>query len=323
MSGGRRTRAPARVPRAAELPATQAAITVLGDRANVLIIRQAFRRARRYQAFKQQLGMSDAVLSSRLRDLVDIGVLHLVQYSTHPPRSEYRLTEIGKDLWRTAVAIWTWEHTWGDRTIGRLPSLIHERCGNVTTAEFGCAGCATAPVATRDLNVDVARAIEQIGRSPVRRYRRASWKPAPSVDLYADIDALIGDRWTVATLSAAMVGVSRFGDFQRTLDISPPLLSQRLTDLVERGVLERITPPDGGAHQHYRLTRKGRDLIPIMLCNFSWAIRWYALSDGPPATITHVTCGGEFVPTWFCADCGKPLDRDSMHFAETDTDSAW
>ena len=101
MTGGRRGAGTARRS-APAVEAKQAAITVLGDRANLLIIREAFRRTRRYQEFKERLGVSDAVLASRLHDLVDIGVLQTVVYTRRPPRHEYRLTDCGIDFWQTA-----------------------------------------------------------------------------------------------------------------------------------------------------------------------------------------------------------------------------
>ena len=298
----------------APVEATQAAITVLGDRANLLIVREAFRRTRRYQEFKERLGVSDAVLASRLRDLVNIGVLETVVYTKRPLRHEYRLTQCGIDFWRTAVGIWMWERTWGERAYGRFPVMTHLDCGNETTAEFGCGRCGVPGARASDITVDVAAAIEQVGRTPMLRYRRASWKPAASIDLYSEIDSLIGDRWTVATVSAAMLGIDRFGDLQRALKISPPLLAQRLADLVERGVADRVVIPGGGAHHRYRLTAKGMALMPIIVANYAWATSWFPSDATSAVPITHARCGGEFVPAWFCADCGKPMHRTSMTF---------
>jgi DNA-binding HxlR family transcriptional regulator len=313
MTGGRRGADRARRS-APAVEAKQAAITVLGDRANLLIIREAFRRTRRYQEFKERLGVSDAVLASRLHDLVDIGVLQTVVYTRRPPRHEYRLTDCGIDFWQTLIGIWMWEKQWGVRAYGRLPVLTHLDCGNETTAVFGCGRCAEPGLRSEDITVDLAAAVEQVGHAPLLRYRRASWKPARSIDLYSEIDSLVGDRWTVATLSAALLGVDRFGDLQRALKISPPLLSQRLSDLVDRRVLERVVVPDAGAHHRYHLTDKGRALMPVIVCNYAWATTWFPSVASPRVPMMHAPCDGEFVPAWFCADCGKPMDRSTMTF---------
>lgn len=292
--------------------ATQALLLILGDRANLLIVRESFRGTRRYQEFKERLGMSDAVLASRLHDLVDLGVFRTVQYSKRPPRSEYRLTECGADFWSIAVGIWMWERRWGHRD--RLPSLTHLACGLETAATFGCGGCATPAVTVRDTDIYVTEAIDYVVPAPIRRYRRASWKPAEDIDLFSEIDPLMGDRWTVATLAAAMLGVDRFADLQRALAISPPLLSKRLAELVSRGVLEKGFVAHGGHHHRYKLRPKGFDLMPIMVANYAWTNRWFPEAGGPSVKINHVGCGDELIPAWFCAECGKELDRTTMSF---------
>src|SRR6266508_720832 len=314
MTDRRRTRTPGPSRAAAPIDAGQASLMVLGDRANLLIVREAFRYTRRYQDFKERLGMSDAVLASRLRDLVEIGVFRTVQYSDRPPRSEYRLTECGIDFWQTAIGIWMWEHRWGHRAYGRIPQLVHLTCGEDTTAHFGCGGCSTVGVTASDVDVEAGRIINDVVRAPVRRYRRASWKPAPRIDLYSEIDPLMGDRWTVCTLVASMVGIDRFAGLQRALEISPPLLSKRLAELVQRDVLERIMVADGGHHHRYRLRPKGLDLMPILIANFAWANRWFPPMEGPMVTVTHKPCRRELVPAWFCAGCGEQMDRSTMTF---------
>jgi len=293
--------------------ATQAVLMILGDRANLLIVRESFRGTRRYQEFKARLGMSDAVLASRLRDLVEMGVFRTVQYSQRPPRSEYRLTECGADFWPVAVGIWMWERCWGHRAY-RLPTMTHLACGQQTAATFGCGGCATTTVTSRGIEVDVAEAADYVAQVPSRRYRRASWRSAESIDLYSEIDPLLGDRWTVATVAAAMIGVDRFADLQRALDISPPLLSKRLVELVNRGVLDKVIVVDGGHHHRYRMRPKGLDLMPIMVANQAWTNRWFPRDGGPLVKIIHSGCRHELVPAWFCAECGKELGRSTMSF---------
>lgn len=124
----------------------------------------------------------------------------------------------------------------------------------------------------------------------------------------------MGDRWMVSTVAATMVGIDRFADLQRALDISPPLLSKRLSELVKREVLERVMVANGGHHHRYRLRPKGLDLMPILVANFAWATRWFPEVDGPAVAIKHTACGNELVPAWFCAGCGKALNLSTMSF---------
>ena len=76
----------------------------------------------------------------RLNRLVDAGILVRVPYQDHPPRSEYRLTEKGRDLW----AVLNTMRQWGDRWAapnGAPLELVHDGCGHVTHIEHRCAEC--------------------------------------------------------------------------------------------------------------------------------------------------------------------------------------
>lgn len=51
---------------------------------------------------------------------------------------------------------------------------------------------------------------------------------------------VLGERWTLLIVRDAMLGLSRFDEFQRSLGIARNVLTDRLKRLVEAGVLERI-----------------------------------------------------------------------------------
>ena len=55
----------------------------------------------------------------------------------------------------------------------------------------------------------------------------------------------------------AFYGTTRFDEFERHLGIAPNILSARLRDLTEHGLLEKAPLAEGGARQAYRLTEKG------------------------------------------------------------------
>ncbi len=74
-----------------------------------------------------------------------------------------------------------------------------------------------------------------------------------------------GDRWTLLIVAALLGGEKRFNELQEALDgIAPNILSARLRDLVEHGLLEKVPLPEGARHE-YRLTGKGRDFFPAYL----------------------------------------------------------
>ena len=76
---------------------------------------------------------------------------------------------------------------------------------------------------------------------------------------------LVGDRWSMLIIRDAMDGISRFGDFQRNLGVARNILSDRLSALVEAGLLAIQPAADGSAYQQYVLTSKGESLFPAIV----------------------------------------------------------
>src|SRR5438309_12075434 len=80
----------------------------------------------------------------------------------------------------------------------------------------------------------------------------------------------VGEWWSILILRDAFHGMTRFEQFQKSLDIAPNMLTRRLGALVESGLLERqrysIRPP----RDEYVLTERGRDFRPVMLALLAW-----------------------------------------------------
>lgn len=86
---------------------------------------------------------------------------------------------------------------------------------------------------------------------------------------------LIGKRWTGAILSALTERPLRFGELARTVPgLSDRLLSQRLRELEEEGLVEREVEPGTPVHVTYSLTAKGAELRPAIQELKQWAKRW-------------------------------------------------
>jgi DNA-binding HxlR family transcriptional regulator len=83
-----------------------------------------------------------------------------------------------------------------------------------------------------------------------------------------------GDRWTPLILRELLVGSHRFNEIHRGIPkISRSLLSQRLRQLAQRGLVERDDAGSGQAVE-YHLTPAGKDLEPIIWELGRWAARW-------------------------------------------------
>lgn len=84
------------------------AMSVVGDRWTLLILRDCFLGVSRFEAFQKSLGVTRHILADRLKRLVDAGVLEKRSYSSRPPRFDYALTKKGKDLGPALSALRDW-----------------------------------------------------------------------------------------------------------------------------------------------------------------------------------------------------------------------
>jgi DNA-binding HxlR family transcriptional regulator len=118
---------------------------------------------------------------------------------------------------------------------------------------------------------------------------------------------VVGEWWSLLIVRDALLGVKRFDDFQTRLGISRNTLNQRLTHLVDNGVLDRVPYQDNPPRSEYRLTDRGRDLWHVVTAMRQWGDRW-AAPDGAPLKIRHVACGRIVSAVPVCSHCGERLN---------------
>ena len=82
---------------------------------------------------------------------------------------------------------------------------------------------------------------------------------------------VLGDWWSFLIIREALMGVSRFGEFQRRLGLAKNILTVRLRALIDQGILATAPASDGSAYQEYRLTPKGRGVFPILVALRQWS----------------------------------------------------
>lgn len=94
-------------------PRYEHAIQLLGKRWTGLILYALMQGPKRFCEMTAAVdGLSDRVLSDRLRELEVEGVIERIVYPQIPVRVEYRLTEKGRDLQPVVTAIHTWAEKW-------------------------------------------------------------------------------------------------------------------------------------------------------------------------------------------------------------------
>ncbi|MFI5637096.1 winged helix-turn-helix transcriptional regulator [Streptomyces goshikiensis] len=96
---------------------------------------------------------------------------------------------------------------------------------------------------------------------------------------------VVGDWWTLLIVRDAARGLRRFEEFQRELDVSRKVLTERLRLLVEAGVLTREPYQDRPVRHEYRLTPRGRGLLPVLVALQDWGDGW-VLGEGEMTATT-------------------------------------
>jgi DNA-binding HxlR family transcriptional regulator len=100
----------------------------------------------------------------------------------------------------------------------------------------------------------------------------------------------VGEWWSMLILRDAFYGIRRFDDFIQSLGIAPNILSRRLADLVQAGLLERRPYSTRPRRYEYVLTEQGRDFRPVLLALMAWGNRHFA-PEGPSIVLTDTATG--------------------------------
>ena len=86
---------------------------------------------------------------------------------------------------------------------------------------------------------------------------------------------LIGRRWTGAIVSVMLKGATRFCEIREAIPgISDRLLTERLKELEDNGVVTRAVIDSRPPQVTYSLTEKGKALAPVLDSVSAWAEAW-------------------------------------------------
>ncbi len=117
------------------------ALSVVGDRWTMVVVREAFLGTRRFDDFQRNVEASKNIVADRLKKLVDHSILERRLYEDRPPRFEYRLTEKGRELYPVLAALLTWGDRWMSGEAGPPVRFIHRGCGKPMDAKTTCGSC--------------------------------------------------------------------------------------------------------------------------------------------------------------------------------------
>ena len=301
----------AEAPRMIEASSAARALNLLGDRWVLMISSQAFTGITRFEDFQSRIGIARSLLTDRLRRLETAGVLRRSRYCERPPRDEYLLTDMGRDLFGPSMMIIRWEKRWYYDPKVRAHNLKHS-CGHDFIPQCRCSHCQQEVIARETRGERGPGAgLEPAAKARAQRRSIVTGGNGTAAMIERSVEVL-GDRWISHVIAAAFYGHRRFSDFQQYLGVATNILSERLNRLVALGILEQRLYQESPARYEYRLTEKGLDLFPLVLELVRWGQRWLAGPEGPPEQIRHLTCGETFTPVLTCSHCGESLTRDSL-----------
>lgn len=115
----------------------------------------------------------------------------------------------------------------------------------------------------------------------------------------------VGERWTLLIVRELLRRPHRFGELERKLGIAKNVLTTRLDKLLELQIVEKVPYTESRDWNDYRLTRKGKDLFPVISALMAWGDK-YEAPDGPPVILEH-ECGHAAGHKLVCAYCGDDI----------------
>ena len=93
---------------------------------------------------------------------------------------------------------------------------------------------------------------------------------------------VIGEGWSILIIREAFLGARRFEEFQGRLGIARNILTDRLKKLCANEILDRVPVKEGAKRHEYVLTRKGIDMMPMLVALTQWGDRWVFGENNEP-----------------------------------------
>ena len=281
---------------------------ILGDRWIAAIILDAFLGIRRFDEWQARLGIPRHTLTQKLDAMVEWDLLKRQPYQQRPLRLAYHLTQKGLELYPQVLMMWAWERRWGTRQLALPRRLTHQVCGHSFLPELACTACGEK-TGLSDLTFSL-RINEALLAQPKQRSRNARLTPEESTQMGLGLRV---DRWTILIIAALFLGCHHFNQLSHVLGIGSSVLSRRLIDMVESGLLLCQDDLIDSRRRVYRLTPASRDLFGYILCLSSWTGKHH-LQEPSSIMPTHKKCGEPFVPQVVCSACKQALLPSTVSF---------
>ncbi|OLD75042.1 MAG: acyl dehydratase [Nitrospirae bacterium 13_1_20CM_4_62_6] len=124
----------------------------------------------------------------------------------------------------------------------------------------------------------------------------------------------VGEWWSILIIRDALLGFTRFDEFQKSLNIAPNMLTRRLSALRDAGLLQRRRYSKRPPRYEYILTEMGRDFRPVIVAMFAWGNRHFA-PEGASVLLVDKKTQAAADPVLVDRRSGRPLNECDFVFS--------
>lgn len=288
------------------------ALEELGDFSTLLILEAIWLGNNRFEAICSRTSLSRPLISGRLKSLEAAGYIRRSPYCERPVRHEFLLETKGLDLFPVTMMLLFWERKWSTRSKELSIRLVHTTCGQETTPVPRCRNCGGS-VRAEDIDWKEGPGVGwTVPHHTRRRQLRDHTDVAASAMLFVEAAEILGDRWSSLALRSVFTGLHRFDEIQADSAMASNILADRLSWLVERGMLKTRLYQSRPDRFGYFPTAKALDYLPILLTLQRWGDHYFGSESGPPIILRHTPCGGELELVAGCGKCADSLTVETV-----------
>lgn len=278
------------------------ALEDIGDTPVLLILESIWMGMHRFGELQERTGLLKALLSDRLKRLIEKGIVEKRTVPDAPKVHRYVLTGKGVGLFDVVLMLYRWEREWGTAKERRNLLLRHEKCGSVLDPVTACGSCGQT-FALEDIDWKPGPGIGWMAPHYSRRRNQQTIQTEQPSLLRGSVE-ILGDRWSALVMRAVFSGIRRFDAILKDTGAVPNTLSSRLKSLTELGVIKAEPYQHTPTRLEYYLTRKGFDYYYIIMMLMLWGDSYYAAPEGAPVLLVHKKCGSKLKPLIKCNKCG-------------------
>jgi DNA-binding HxlR family transcriptional regulator len=295
------------------LDSLDAGLSILTDAWSFMVVREAFFGIRRFESFRDALAIPRATLSARLKALTAVGILRRAESPGQTSRQDYRLADVGFDLYPVVVAFKEFGDKWLAGRKAPPMELFHTDCGCWSNPAVVCQACGEVPrfdtVSFNGLG-EARKALSSPGKRSPRASNPSQYLRVRPCSIARTLH-IVGDRWSFLLLLSSFLGARRFDDFQNMLGIGPSILTDRLTRLTGAKLLTRDKYLDAPERFNYLLTPKGQELFAPLIMLLNWAECHLGTQS---ELMFHTTCRSPLRPAVICNHCRNAIDARHMRY---------